>query len=382
MSKRSADYIPALNGLRALSCLAVFGVHWQQFTGVSGTRGPFDLKTFLERGNTGVCLFFMLSAFLLSLRFWSGRYGTPGRPWVRDYAIGRALRLMPAYYLCIGALVLASQHFTSAREQLDTLLHVLFLHNFREASFYSLAPPFWTIAVQAQSYVWLPIVIVLVLRLSKAWQGRAALLSALVVASYAAHYFLMTGDGGAPVFTWLREQPTVATHSLLAHVPIFLLGLLTAVIYVNSDRARGGVVLELSVWAAAIAVLVILSTPLADRLEMPYGRYVFPIVPLLIMWIVLAAPRTHLARAILEAPPLRSLGIISFGIYVYHYPAMELVDGIMRRGGVSVQDQPAMFGAGSMVVTLAVAAVSYILIEAPLLRLGRQPAPEPGTARV
>jgi peptidoglycan/LPS O-acetylase OafA/YrhL len=359
----------------------VFGVHWQQFTDVSGARGPFGLKAFLERGNTGVALFFMLSAFLLSLRFWSGRWGTAGRPWIRDYAVGRALRLMPAYYLCIGAIVLASRHFMTDRERLDTALHVLFLHNLREANFYGLAPPFWTIAVQAQSYLWLPIVLVVVLRVSASWMRRAALLGGLVVASYAAHWFLMTGDGGAPLFQWLRDQPTVATHSLLAHVPVFLLGLLAAVLYVNGERERGGVLLELSVWAAAIAVLLILSTPLADRLEMPYGRYVFPIVPLLIMWIILAAPRTYLARGILESPPLRLLGVISFGIYVYHYPAMELMEGVMRRGGAGVQDNPWLFGVSSLVLTVAVAAVSFVLIESPLLGLGR-PAPQPGRAPV
>jgi len=94
---QSRRYIAGLDGLRALAALAVFGVHFQQITGVAGRVGPFDVQTLLANGNTGVCLFFVLSGFLLSLPFWFGR--RPGgkrdangvaRPGVGGLAAGSA----------------------------------------------------------------------------------------------------------------------------------------------------------------------------------------------------------------------------------------------------------------------------------------------------
>jgi len=53
----SSNHIAGLDGLRALACLAVFGVHFQQAVSLQGNIGPFDLARFLENGNTGVALF-------------------------------------------------------------------------------------------------------------------------------------------------------------------------------------------------------------------------------------------------------------------------------------------------------------------------------------
>jgi hypothetical protein len=170
-------HIPALNGLRAFACLAVFGVHWQQFTRFSATWGPFDARQFLEHGNTGVSLLFTLSAFsdlaaLLGRLLGSGTAVVASICWVEDAPHS------PPYYLCLAALLAASGHVIAARDQRDILLHVAFFHNMREESSTAYNPSFWTLAVQAQAYVLMPVVIVLVLRASS-WAGRAGWLIAL-----------------------------------------------------------------------------------------------------------------------------------------------------------------------------------------------------------
>ena len=79
----------------------------------------------------------------------------------------------------------------AAGDQRDILLHVTFLHNIREESFYAYNPSFWTLAVQAQAYVLMPVVVVLVLRASS-WAGRAGWLIALIAASYGLHWATLT----------------------------------------------------------------------------------------------------------------------------------------------------------------------------------------------
>ena len=394
---RLTAHIPGLDGLRALACLAVFGVHWQQFTGWAGAWGPFDLKRLLENGNTGVSLFFTLSAFLLSIRFWTGSWGRPGEPWVRRYVLSRATRILPAYYTCVLALVVLTGPLTSPRGLADAGLHFAFVHNFWERSFYSLSPPFWTIAVQVQSYVLMPILLLLVLRSTGRFATRAWVLGGLTVASYLVHWAsLALGPGGAAgngMTAWAAGRPTVATHSVLAHAPHFLLGLLAGLVYVR--RVAGGgaaagtgmrlAVGELSVWLAALVILVILATPLDDWFSIPYGRYNLPVVPLLITWIILEAPRTRLARWVLDAAPLRLLGVISYGVYVYHYPGMQAVQKAMEAAGLPVGHHWAVFAAASLALAIIVSALSFRLLEAPLARVGRRrpsgkttPAPAPG----
>jgi peptidoglycan/LPS O-acetylase OafA/YrhL len=375
MGEPRRDSIAALNGLRALACLAVFGVHWQQFTAFAASWGPFDAKRFLEEGHTGVALFFMLSGCLLSIPFWDGRISRGDR-WIGGYVRSRAVRILPAYYLCLAYLVITTAHFRSVDQRLDTTLHVVMLHSLREQSFYSLAPPFWTLGVQALSYVWMPVVLFAISRFSSAWQTRAALLAALTIAVYVLHWETFQLAPGSAIADWIRREPTVATHSVLAHVPHFLLGMLAGLAFARRNMSDAvavtpSILRELSVWLAGLAVLVVLSTTVGDWLSVPYGRYHFPFVPLLLMWIILEAPRTSAARRFLEAWPLRRLGIISFGVYVYHYPAMDFSQTLLHRFGLSVSRNWAVFGLVSLALSIAVAAVSYLLIESPLVRLSR-----------
>lgn len=375
---RLPAHIPTLNGLRAFACLAVFGVHWQQFTRFSATWGPFDARQFLEHGNTGVSLLFTLSGFLISLRFWAGIWGQ-GRPWVRQYVRSRLLRILPPYYLCLAALVAASGHVMAAWDQRDVLLHVAFLHNMREGSFYAYNPSFWTLAVQAQAYVLMPVVVVLVLRASS-WAGRASWLIAIIAASYGAHWATLTlAPSHGAIADWAASRPTVATHSLLAHAPHFLLGLLAGLIYVRRisrpDTPVGGgpsIAREIAVVTVGAAILLILSTPLDQWFSVPYGRYNFPFVPIAIAWLILETPRTRVVRALLDAPPLHWLGVISFGVYVYHHPCQRVIGALMARNGLSIADHWAVFGATSFALTVIVASLSFAAIESPILYLAKR----------
>jgi len=368
--------IPALDGLRAIACLAVFGVHWQQFTGASGSWGPVDLQRLLENGNTGVSLFFTLSAFLLSLRFWQGRWGTPGKPWVREYIASRSARILPAYYASLAAAFVLGGSFLTGAGRVDAGWHVLLVHNLREASFYTFNPSFWTIAVQAQSYVALPVVLYLTVRTSGSAKVRASLLIGLALVSYALQYWLLSGAGDSPLSRWLAERPTVSTHSLLAHAPHFLMGAVAGLAFARHNRphdagrpVRGRWAIEASVWMAALAILAVLATRLDDRFSVPFGRYNLPWVPLLVTWIIIAAPRTTIARSVLDVAPLRWLGTISYGVYVYHYLALEAVARALREGDLTPPDRRVLFGAASLALTAIVSFASYRWFETPLARV-------------
>ena len=89
--RRMTQRTPALDGLRALAALAVVLTHARP----GGWHGP---------GPLGVQCFFALSGYLLTQRLWADM-DRPG--WVGRYAWRRALRILPLYWLAVGAISLA-----------------------------------------------------------------------------------------------------------------------------------------------------------------------------------------------------------------------------------------------------------------------------------
>lgn len=417
-------YIAGLDGLRALAALAVFGVHFQQITGVTGQVGPFEVQTLLLNGNTGVCLFFVLSGFLLSLPFWFGRRpdggeagvgglaagsaagaigGEKRRPWLVMFAVKRVGRIMPAYYLCLTALVVFAAVRGDAHSLDDIAMHYAFVHNFTDDTLYSISDPFWTLAVQAQFYVLFPILLLLLLPVLRFRPMAMLVVAALIAGAFYLHWRVMH----VPADAWPLPAEVVSPGgpavrvSPLAHLPHFLLGILTAGAYAMTTlrprEQRGetnrpvtetsfgrGVLFDVLFFAAAVTVLVILGVPQLDaQLRLPtgaaeeamIGRYNFPYVPLLIAVMILSAPRGPVAKRLLEWTPLRALGVISFGLYVYHLPCLELVEKLMGKtpdGRLVVVDRPAAFALTALALSIAVAAASYLLIERPILRITKR----------
>lgn len=87
--------------------------------------------------------------------------------------------------------------------------------------------------------------------------------------------------------------------------------------------------------------------------------------------LVLAACEPGPVRAVFSAAPLRQLGRISYGVYVYHWPLFLWLDPARTRLA------PAELTAVRVATTLAVATVSFVFVEQPIregrriVRLGR-----------
>lgn len=367
------EHITGLDGLRALACLAVFGVHFQQITGYQGQFGIFDFERLLQNGNTGVALFFTLSGFLLSRPFWLGHIPVSGKPWIARYALRRIFRILPAYYLCLTVLIVHQSQWHSASERLDLLLHYLFLHNYREASFYSINEPFWTLAVQAQFYIVVAIVFVCAGRLQRS-AGGALAFAILALVCFALHWCVMEkGDAvaarlGMP--NLVTSHPSVFSRSVMAHLPHLFLGVMAGWVYSRLDSVRRAEprnrFCEIAVWIALLGILVTLGTPVDDYLTIVHGRYNLPYIPLLIAVTVACVPFTSLARVCLEFAPLRWLGLVSFGMYVYHLPCMRFAANVLPRLGMSASENWLVFGLAGLVVSVLVSGLSYLLVERPL----------------
>jgi peptidoglycan/LPS O-acetylase OafA/YrhL len=99
---------PLLDPLRALAALAVVVTHTAQ---LGGFNKEHALGAWTVRLDSGVAIFFVLSAFLLYRPFVRARLDGAPPPGVLAYARRRALRILPAYWVCVLALgLLDAQH--------------------------------------------------------------------------------------------------------------------------------------------------------------------------------------------------------------------------------------------------------------------------------
>ncbi len=102
MSQRSQqNYIPALTGVRAFAAYLVFISHFAYV--FDGTFPPI-IQRFLGEFHIGVTIFFVLSGFLITFRYYKGFHLTPF--WFKQYLKNRVARIYPMYFLLtIGAFI-------------------------------------------------------------------------------------------------------------------------------------------------------------------------------------------------------------------------------------------------------------------------------------
>jgi peptidoglycan/LPS O-acetylase OafA/YrhL len=338
-------YFPALDGLRALAILAVLWHH----------ALPRAESGWLGRGHVGVRLFFALSGFLITARLLAERRATGevalGRFWMR-----RALRIFPLYYavLALFALYLGLRPSDAGGAHFfdNLLFHASYTSNWFVD--YDVPHPVWfafgwSLATEEQFYAWWPPLAIAVRR-------RTAMLVLLAV--LALQQLTVYGAFGP----WLPATPSRICASLAPALSLgALLGLalegrtgferLWAVFGKFPAATASGVVLGLAwlvgsgggapIWLDLAFVGLVAST--------------------------LLAPASWLARTFSLAP-LREVGRVSYGIYLFHVPLL----GLLRRLSPWLAEHPGALFALGLALSLGAAELSYRTIESPLLQLARR----------
>ena len=388
---KSSSYIRGLDGLRAFAALAVFIVHFQQFTHVELSLGPIDLTRWMINGNTGVALFFALSGFLLSIPFWRGleRQAPPN---TLQYLKHRAVRIIPLYYLCFFGLLMI-KGFSGPEVSFNNIIsHLFFLHNLKDSQVMSLNPPFWTLAVEMQFYLFLPFIFI-ALRQLKYHLAQFTLI-AFIAACFLGYKLIL--EWMSPNFNWPLNFPLIwpfgvnaagatspaMTYSLASHLPHFLLGTLFASQFIKRKSHVEKLLYDVLILLIVSSIFIILATPLDESLQLEFSRYNFPYIPLLLSALIFLVPSSKVTSKFLEYKLLKWLGVVSYGIYIFHYPLQKALKIILEKFAVSISEQWLLFGLLSLGATIVLASLSYLFIEQPVISYFRnkkvQPVPEAG----
>jgi peptidoglycan/LPS O-acetylase OafA/YrhL len=356
-----AGELPMLDGLRAVAALAVLLTHVAFQTG-EVQRGAGGAV--LGRFDAGVAVFFVLSGFLLHRPYARARL-TGGRwPSTRRYAVRRAARILPAYWLALTAVAVTSS------VPADVLATHVWLGQTYTGPLLGGFTQTWSLCTEVAFYAALPLLAVAARR----WE--AAVLAGCVAVSY---LYIAT--------VHLLDLPQRALLWLPGHLDWFAAGMAVAVV---AERLRSGVPGPASrllaglaqwpgtCWAAAGALLWLVATPVAGPLTLAplagpaaLAKEVgYALVGLLLLVpAALGSPASGLG-AVLCSPAARWLGRISYGVFLWHL--------LVLRGVYEVTGWEPFAGRMWTVAVLTaagavgVAALSWVLVERPLLRLAHQ----------
>lgn len=352
---------PAVDGLRAVAALAVVVFHACQFSHATGLLGR--LASHLD---VGVAIFFAISGFLLYRPYFASAVGDTPRTPARIFYWRRMLRIVPAYWV---ALLVLAPILTFAHPA--GIPDILFLQIYRPAWARTGIAPGWSVCVEVSFYLLLPAFAGLLgrrwSRLGRQKRRRAELrlLAVLAIGSLA-----------------LRALVRHFVHNPYAVDPLpatfawFCAGMSLAIVSVEPGRwgrGLGDLASEHPGWIWAVALLVYVATVEAKGSIETYSIVVFVaygvIAGLVLTPLVLGRSDAFAGARFLLTRPLAWLGLVSYGIYLYHYPLMHEL-----HPGSSPTADLLIFAAFGAVAATACGSLSYYIVERPALSLKRVPA--------
>jgi peptidoglycan/LPS O-acetylase OafA/YrhL len=396
--------LPGADFLRAAACLTVLAHHLGQRMSWRVDFGVLDwLPPFSRIGSFGVAMFFVLSGYLLARPFWRALDEGRAMPSLRVYALRRAARIFPGYWLILAVTFVLSLTVFGASFDGDLVLRLvtgaLGINAWHWVTLFPVEVngPLWSIGFEIVSYVLMPLGLVAVFALRlPSWSGRVIWLVVIGLA-LAAHWLFVTYypiddinrswefglTGGAK--TWMPR------YNPLGFFAIFAIGSLAAGIQLWLARHRGWIfdIIVVAIIGLALWQFVVQTANPDDTgygwFGIPYG---FPLFPLTIAAMLAVTPSSVLVGRLLDNPVTVFVARISFGIYIWHYLVIELVrvwwDPRLVYGSETSITQ---FSVSALIVVAAAfgaATASFYLVERPAIRwargLERRPSPAPISA--
>ncbi|MGH6813254.1 MAG: acyltransferase family protein [Methylocella sp.] len=366
-------YYPELDALRFLAFLLVF-LHHAAPREIRDYEGYFPagiadaLASAANMLGCGLSLFFFLSAFLITELLAREKSETETVK-IGDFYIRRCLRIWPLYFLgiVIGVAAAIGEKFAGASGDYGNLrmliMYLALSGNWYFASGITAWPdnpmtPLWSISVEEQFYLFWPAVMRFASR--RALFGLCGIMATVAIG---AELFLGCIHANVDAVIWTNSLVQFEMFAAGAALALFLRG--------STPRLRTKTRLAL----AAVAASTWFASAYWFRAKYvgpaPSGAFV------VIGYLFIASGCAAVMLAVLgvtrKVPPfLIYLGRISFGLYVFHLLAIQIVAQVEKpilalSGWCGVGHLCGV--AASLLLTIVMAALSYRFLEMPFLRL-------------
>ncbi len=324
-------------------------------------------------GYLGVSVFFTLSGFLITSLLIAEQRGT-GTVGVGTFYVRRAKRLLPASLACIGLIALAALA-TDWFDAVTTMRRDLLGATLQVANWVSLAgggsyqellarsagqaspvEHYWSLAIEEQFYWLWPLMFVLLCRAARSARGQLVTVS-VVTACFAAAAPLIAAVWGADAAYW--ATPARAAEILVGALCAFLCASLRE--SPVASRPPASALPDVVRWLAPIGLAALAAAvvmfPAAGGPAYSGG---LPLVGVASAAVVIGLQVPGAAAVALSHPVLAWLGRISYGVYLFHWPIFLILDE--PRVHLAVGPLLAL----RLAATLALAQVSFVLVERPI----------------
>ncbi|GHO53448.1 acyltransferase [Ktedonobacter robiniae] len=414
---KSKNQILALDGVRAIACLSVITYHINHLSDFSNIWRPYDtlggiLASIFYLGESGVILFFLLSGFLLFLPFAKVLlFENSSWPSISRFYLRRIFRIVPAYYLALSLMILFFHpgllHHSSWQEVLRLLT---FRMEFSDSQ--QINGVFWTLAVEFQFYLLLPIICwilaLLIRRGCTNWRMLkliGCLLAIMVWGVFTRYYYsvYLPGVSGAYLKGIMLKLKPFIYGEEGKYFEVFAVGMLLSVLYVYTQNTQLTENWQANIrrfsWVAFTAGLLLLPVVSmyhfyhVRNLDFSYANIfnvsdsaIHSLEKTWIMWeALLYAVSYGLCIAALlfgsrklqypfEIPILRWVGLISFSLYMWHLPFififLHYVLPSLNSQGIGHAITYLAFYIWALFVIVPISLAFYRWIEMPGIRVG------------
>lgn len=339
---RALKYRPDIDGLRAIAVLCVVAFHAfeSQFPG----------------GFVGVDLFFVISGFLISTIIFENI--EDNRFSYVEFYMRRIRRIFPALLVVLATCLFAGWFLLMPEEYRGLGKHVVsgatFLSNialWREAGYFdenAATKPLlhlWSLGVEEQFYIFWPLLAVIAYRRRL---GFPLLLGGVAAASFALNLGTSVSDPIAAFYSPLSRFWELMIGGALAWVLLHRPGLVQF-----GPRAS-------NVIAGAGLLLIGAAVVLINQNDVfPGWRALLPTVGACV--VICAGPDAWLNRHVLASRPAVSIGLISYPLYLWHWPLLSFAN--ILYGDLFV---PAWTRVALVLASLALAVLTYRYVELPI----------------
>ncbi len=327
-------------------------------------------------GFTGVHMFFVLSGYLLFRPFLSRLLTDNPLPSLANFYLRRFLRIVPCYLVALACYT-AIRYLTHQKlpDTFNLITHALLVFNyFPSIDIYSINGVFWTLAIEAQYYLLLPLIVLLVTKVFRFKQGKAVITIIAI--------FLLVGVMGRLIefHIWENQPRTLAFvrfRTVFSFMDMFGFGMLTA--YLGSIPTlfkRHYRVLQWSLLTMGLALFIFSNNWVAasghswlagDNLLI---ILMFPVLICLgqaMLLLVLSSSSLGRSRFLTQRP-LLFVGEISYSLYLYHLGVQFCMFKLISLEAIpNFQFRGFCYGLLFLPPSLLVAYIMYLIVEKPSL---------------
>ena len=342
MGKSEISYRADIDGLRGIAVLSVLGFHiWGNL---------------IHGGYVGVDVFFVISGYLITTIIHSELQS--GRFTLSAFYARRVKRILPALFvlLCASALfsaifILPIDEASFAHSMVATALSVSNFYFWKTSNYFdapsSVLPLLhtWSLAVEEQFYIIFPVFLMVSFRYFRNQMRRAVVF--LAVASFVWSVIEVRHDPGAAFFVPMSRAWELLLGTILAlgTIPI------PSNRFVREVLGLGG-------------LLAILGSVLFFNVNTPFpgARALYPCVGTSLIILTGGTDKSTLTSQLLSAKPLVFIGLISYSLYLWHWPLLVFskIAVVQALGPLSIGGRFLL-----TLIAIAVAAFSWRFVETP-----------------